>query len=129
MAVVFRSLRPFFMGALGVGVGCLAGFAACLGIFGQVHLMTLVFGASLVGISIDYALHYFCERMAEGESRGPREATERVFPGITLVLAPSVIGFVGILIAPFPGLREMAVLDRKGIVWGRVVPVRLEPGW
>src|SRR3546814_6026214 len=89
--------------------------------------MTLVFGASLVGISIDYALHYFCERMAEGESRGPREALERVFPGITLGLATSVIGFVGILIAPFPGLREMAVFSSVGLVGAWLCVILLYP--
>src|SRR3546814_13488716 len=52
LAVVFCSLSPFFMWALGVGGGCLAGFAACLGIFGKVPLLTLVFGARLVAISI-----------------------------------------------------------------------------
>jgi predicted exporter len=111
----FRSLRPFFMGAAAVAFGCLAGLAACLALFGQVHLMTLVFGASLVGISIDYAIHYFCEDAAAGGTGASREALHRVFPSITLGLVTSITGFACIFLAPFPGLREMAVFSGAGL--------------
>jgi len=114
--LVFRSIRPFLMGALAVVVGCLGGFVACLAVFGQVHLMTLVFGASLVGISVDYSLHYFCERMADGEQRTSHAVLRSVFPGITLGLVTSVVGFAGVLIAPFPGMREMAVFSSVGLI-------------
>src|SRR5690606_40377234 len=41
-----------------VVVGALSGAAACIALFGQVHVLTLVLGASLVGVSIDFPLHY-----------------------------------------------------------------------
>lgn len=112
---VFRSPRPLLLGGFAVAVGCLTGFAACLAFFGQVHLLTLVFGASLVGISVDYALHYFCERLADGGAAAD-VVLRRVFPGITLGLVTSVVGFAGILMAPFPGLREMAVFSSIGLI-------------
>jgi hypothetical protein len=36
---------------LSVGMGVAAGLSACVVLFGKVHLMTLVFGASLVGVA------------------------------------------------------------------------------
>ena len=109
--VVFRSLRPFFMSFLSIAIGCLGGFAVCLAIFGQVQMLTLVFGASLVGISVDYSLHYFCESFRTVEAWSPETALRHVFPGITLGLVTSVIGFAGLLVAAFPGMREMAVFS------------------
>ncbi len=125
--IVFRSLRPFFFAALTVIVGCIGGFAVCLAVFGQVHLMTLVFGASLVGISVDYALHYFCERLALDDTASSALVVRRVFSGITLGLVTSIVGFVGILVAPFPGLREMAVFSSVGLTCAWLCVVVLYP--
>ena len=120
---IFRSPRPFILTLLSIMLGCLGGFAACLAIFGQVHLLTLVFGSSLVGISVDYSLHYFCERFRFAEDWTPLSALHHIFPGITLGLVTSVIGFAGLFFAPFPGMQGMAVFSSVGlcIAYGSVV--------
>ncbi|WP_193370916.1 MMPL family transporter [Pelagibius marinus] len=119
---VFRSLRPFLMAGLAIASGCLAGFVSCFAIFGEVHLLTLVFGASLVGISVDYAFHYFCAAL-DKENSDAGSVLGEIFPGITLGLLTSIIGFSGILLGSFPGLREMAVFSSFGLVaaWLSVV--------
>ncbi|MCZ6773104.1 MAG: MMPL family transporter [Proteobacteria bacterium] len=121
--VIFRSPRPFFLTLVSIFLGCLGGFAACLAVFGQVHLLTLVFGSSLVGISVDYSLHYFCERFRFAEDWTPQSALRHIFPGITLGLVTSVIGFAGLFFAPFPGMQGMAVFSSVGlcIAYGSVV--------
>lgn len=52
----FRSLRPLFTEFIAVSVGSLFAFAVTHWIFGEIHLMTLVFGASLIGVCVDFAL-------------------------------------------------------------------------
>lgn len=112
---VFRSSLPLVASLLSIGVGALAGFASCLFIFGNVHLLTLVFGGSLVGISVDYVFHYFCERAGPDGNVSGNEALSRVWVGITLGLVTTLIGFVGMWIAPFPGLRQMATFSGVGL--------------
>jgi predicted exporter len=121
--VVFRSWRPLGLSLTVILVGCLGGFAACLLVFGQVHLLTLVLGSSLVGISVDYALHFFCDGFRLGAAWSPRAALGHIFAGITLGLITTIIGFAGLLFAPFPGLRQMAVFSSAGIAfaYGTVV--------
>jgi predicted exporter len=114
--VVFRSWRPLGLGLAMIGIGCLAGFAACLAVFGRIHLLTLVFGASLVGIAVDYALHYFCEGFRLRAAWSAEAALRHVRAGITLCLITTIIGFAGLLLAPFPGLRQMAVFSGAGLV-------------
>ncbi len=123
LIAIFRSPSPFILTLISIALGCLAGFAACLTVFGEVHLLTLVFGASLVGISVDYSLHYFCERFRFSEHWSPASALRHIFPGITLGLVTSVIGFVGLFFAPFPGMQGMAVFSSVGlcIAYGCVV--------
>ena len=43
---------------------------ACHYAFGEVHILTLTFGTSLIGVSVDYALHYFVNRHASGRRPG-----------------------------------------------------------
>src|SRR5690606_41639693 len=57
LLVLFRTPRVLLV-VLPVAVGALSGAAACIALFGQVHVLTLVLGASLVGVSIDFPLHY-----------------------------------------------------------------------
>ncbi|HAW62516.1 MAG TPA: hypothetical protein DCX26_09420, partial [Pseudomonas sp.] len=54
---LFRTPR-ILLAALPVLVGALSGAAACIALFGQMHVLTLVLGASLIGVSLDFPLHY-----------------------------------------------------------------------
>ncbi len=121
--VVFRSARPLALSLAVIGIGCLAGLAACLAVFGEVHLLTLVFGASLVGIADDYTAHYFCDAFRLRAAWTPEAALRHILPGITLGLVTTIVGFAGLLLAPFPGLRQMAVFSSAGLVfaYGTVV--------
>lgn len=112
---IFRSFGPLGLSLTSIAVGVAGGLASCLLLFGQVHLLTLVFGSSLVGISVDYSLHYFCERFRHAGNWRPDEALRHILPGITLGLATSVIGFAGLFFAPFHGLRELAVFSSVGL--------------
>lgn len=112
---IFRSLLPLSLTLLSIVIGIGGGLAVCLAIYGQVHLLTLVFGSSLVGISVDYSLHYFCGRYRYGPTWEPHGALRHIRAGITLGLITSVIGFGGLLIAPFAGMRELAVFSSAGL--------------
>lgn len=120
---IFRSPRPFVLALLSIALGCLGGFTACLAVFGEVHLLTLVLGSSLVGISVDYSLHYFCERFRFTSDWSTASALRHIFPGITLGLLTSVIGFAGLFFAPFPGMQGLAVFSSVGlcVAYGCVV--------
>lgn len=115
LVAIFWSWQPYLLSVLSILVGCLCGLAACLLVFNQVHLLTLVFGASLVGISVDYSLHFFCERFHLKTDWSPQAALRQIMPGITLGLITSVVGFAGLFLAPFPGMRELALFSSAGL--------------
>ena len=56
---IFRSVKPllYSVGAIILSVGI--AFIATLSVFHKMHVITLVFGTSLIGSCIDYSLHYF----------------------------------------------------------------------
>src|SRR5690606_34445704 len=55
----FSSLWPLILPFLSIAIGVSFAFAVIYTFFGSVHIITIVFGASLIGIVIDYSLHYF----------------------------------------------------------------------
>ncbi|OXY81034.1 hypothetical protein B6S08_15045 [Oceanimonas doudoroffii] len=110
--LVFRSLWPLGLALLPVLVGSLVAVAATLLLFGRIHMITVAFGAGLVGVAVDYAMHFICEARVL-----PRERiTARLFAGLLLGLLSSVIAYTGLALAPFPGLRQMAVFCALGLV-------------
>lgn len=113
--LAFRSLRPIVLVALSLAIGTAAALSVTALVFERVHLITLVFGASLVGVAEDYGIHYFVARQAEGGAP-PRRVMRALLPGMALALATSVVAYLALGIAPFPGLRQMALFSATGLV-------------
>lgn len=116
MLVAFRSLGPLLASAVPILAGCLAALTVSVIIFDKVHLFTLVFGSSLIGVSIDYSFHYLSERLSAGESWDPKHGLSKIFPGITLGLLTSVAAYLSMAIAPFSGLQQIAVFSTVGLI-------------
>lgn len=107
-----RSLRPLLLVLLTVAVGLLVALSLSLMVFGRIHLITLVFGASLIGVAQDYAIHVLCARASDGGA----DAAHRLRPALWLALASSALGYAALALAPFPGLRQMALFSVVGLL-------------
>jgi predicted exporter len=112
----FRSLRPLSLIVVSIAAGCVIALAFTLSIFGFVHLFTLVFGASLIGVSVDYSFHYIADDAFGGEDWTPQRGLNNIFMGITLGLATSILAYLALTVAPFPGLQQLAVFSSAGLI-------------
>lgn len=117
MWLTFRSLKPIALIALSIAIGCLGALSVSWLLFGRLHLLTLVFGASLVGIAQDYAIYFLCARLGTAAQTDSRELLRRLLPGLALMLLAAVIGYLGMALTPFPGLRQMAVFSVLGLLF------------
>lgn len=111
-----------------VVVGLLAGTVACVAVFGSIHVLTLVIGASLIGVAVDFPLHWL------GKSYGMPEwrawpALRRVLPGLTISLAASLVGYVALAFTPFPALTQTAVFSAAGLLGAYACTVCQLPAW
>jgi len=116
LIVIYRSVLPIGLSLLSIGCGLLSAFVVTIWVFGHIHLFSLVFGASLIGISIDYAFHYLTHRLAAGSAWEPTSGLKAIFSAITIGLITSLMGYAGLLAAPFPGLQQLAVFSTVGLV-------------
>jgi predicted exporter len=113
--IVFRALRPLWLTLLAIGIGILCAFTACFLIFGGIHVVVLLFGIGLNGIAIDYCLQYISARFGP-VAGAPDDRLRQVRPGITIGAATTLIGYVTLMLAPFPGLLQLALFSAVGLV-------------
>jgi len=113
---VFRRATAILFIVLPVLVGATTALATSLLVFGEVHLVTLVFGASLIGVSIDYTFHYCCANSDLAKSRNGLDAIRIIRLSLTVGLLTSVVGYLTLSIPDFPSLRQMAVFSAAGLV-------------
>ncbi|MCQ9069969.1 MMPL family transporter [Vibrio alginolyticus] len=127
LVLVFRSVIPLSLALLSITIGLLVALSVTTWIFGKVHLFSLVFGASLIGVSIDYAFHYLTERLAAGNEWDSEQGLKHIFIAITLGLITSLIGYLGMLVAPFPGLQQLALFSSIGLIAAYITVVAWYP--
>lgn len=114
--LMFRSPRLVVLSLAPLAAGIVAALAACLALFGEVHGITLAFGATLIGVCIDYSVHLFNHHMLDPPHAGPRASARRIWPGLLLGALTTVAGFAGLAWTSFPGLREVAVFATIGVL-------------
>ncbi len=119
---MFRAVRPLLLSLLVIGVGVGVALATSLWIFGELHVGALLFGISLIGVSVDYSLQY-CSEIFTQPIGTPHQRLQRVFAGITLGAATTIIGYLTLMLAPFPGLHQIAAFSAVGLLasWLTVV--------
>ncbi len=113
--LAFRSVRPRLLVMLSMAVGLLVATSVSLLCFGELHLVTLVFGASLLGVAENYGSNYFSAR----QGLAPHERwtmLQRQIPIVSLAMGTTVIGYALLALPPFPGLRQVAVFSGAGLV-------------
>jgi predicted exporter len=125
LLLAFRRWRVL-LAFVPVLVGMLFGAVACVALFGHMHVMTLVLGSSLIGVAVDYPLHY----LSKSWSLKPWHswpALRLTLPGLTLSLITSGIGYLALAWTPFPALTQIAVFSAAGLLGAYLSAVGLLP--
>lgn len=127
LIVVFRSPKPLFYSVLSILISITASFLLTLSIFKKLHIITLVFGTSLIGSSIDYSLHYFTHWAGNENLKSPLEIRNHVFPGLTMAIISTGLCFAILLFAPFTMLKQMSFFCLVGLISSYLTTISLFP--
>ncbi|WP_010253141.1 MMPL family transporter [Treponema primitia] len=100
---VFRSPLPVLASLAAIGFSILLALMTALLFFREIHVLTFVFGTTLIGICVDYSIHYLVQRNG-------------ILRGIAMSLVSSEICFIALLFAPFSILRQFAVFSAAGLL-------------
>ena len=117
LLLAFASPRALVIALLPVLTGVVAGTATVALVFGSVHGMTMGFGSTLIGETVDYAIYYLIQaRGAAVPGTGWQRWRDTNWPTVRLGLLTSVCGFAALLFSGFPGLAQLGVFSIAGLV-------------
>ncbi|MEN8161506.1 MAG: MMPL family transporter, partial [Myxococcota bacterium] len=132
VALVFltflRSLHYFGLAILPALAGILTAATATRLVLGQLDGLTVAFGASLIGVAIDYSIHVIDHhRLSPGTP--PRELVRRLRPSLALGALTTMASFAGLGLTSFPGFREIGFFAVTGVGAALLVTLTVLPGF
>ena len=124
---IFRSPRPLIYSVCSIGISIGIAVLATLSVFHKMHVITLVFGTSLIGSSIDYSLHFFAHWAGNKELKSGDEVRNHIMSGLVMAIISTGICFAILLFAPFTILRQMSLFCLTGLVSSFLTTVAVYP--
>ena len=100
----FRNLKLLFPIVISLGLGVLSGYLASSIVFPSIHVLTFVFSTTLIGICIDYSLHYFIEK-----------DLSKIMKSLTVSMITTVSAFGVLLFSGVELLKQIAVFTMTGL--------------
>ena len=122
----FGSLSPLIPIGLSIGLGIYAGYCMTALVFRNIHILTFVFSTTLIGVCVDYSLHYF---VALKEGKTGTEVIKDIFKSLTVSLITTVSAFLILLFADFTLLRQISIFTITGLVTVYGIVVLWYPLW
>lgn len=122
--LVFRRVTPLVAVLLTMTSAYLLALTVSLLVFGRIHIITLAFGSTLLGVAGDYVLHFLVGSQREGSGLAARHHLRYAMAiGALTGMAAYLLQFA----TPFPGLQQMAIFCSAGIFGAWMTVLALAP--
>jgi predicted exporter len=119
--------RAFAIVSIPPLAGILVATATGLAVLGNLDGLTMAFGASLMGIAIDYSNHLLIHHRLAIASEAPATTARRIRPSLTLGAATTIASFGGLAMTAFPAVREMSLFAAVGVGAALLATLKLLP--
>lgn len=103
----FSHIRPLLFSLSSILFGFLVSAGVTALLFEQIHVLTLVFGTSLIGLSIDYAFHFLC--------MGEPKHLSRLRGSSLIALASTTVAYAVLGTSAISVLNQVAVFAVVGL--------------
>jgi len=124
---VFRSLKALILPVVSIVAGVSFAFFFCHSLFGSIHILTIVFGASLIGVVVDYSLHYFYFCVHQQDASNINQDKSPLYRALLLSLLTSVIGYAALSVSGLTALKQVAIFSATGLIYAWLVVMALGP--
>jgi predicted exporter len=125
--VFFRAFRTLFLALVPAFTGVVVGMAGCIAAFGRLDGMTVAFGASLIGSTIDYPVHVLNLWSLAPPGTSAWAVARELRASLLLAALTTVAGFIGLALTQFQGFRELGVFATLGIAASLLATLWLLP--
>jgi len=112
----FRSLKIVLLISLPLGFAVLTGITCVILLDGFIHGISIAFGVTIIGIAVDYPVHYYSHVVFINSSANKRAIMQSIWPMFRLSLLTTLIGFSAITLSDFSGLHQLGVFAISGLL-------------
>src|SRR5262249_35756493 len=113
--VFFRSVLSLGIVMIPGVVGLLVAMALGLAVFGHLDGMTIGFGGSLIGVTIDYPTHVLILWSLSQRPESPWHVARRLTGSLVMAALTTMASFAGLAVTSFRGFRELGVFAVIGV--------------
>ncbi len=122
MILFFRSLRRTFVQGAVLVIGLCWSFGIAALVVGHLNLLSIVFGPLLLGITVDFGIHWY-SRLEEEQGQEPKSTMgnlactiKQASPGILYAALAAVVSVCPLIFTNFKGLEELGLIITLGIL-------------
>jgi len=131
LLLAYRSLRITLLAALPLITAMLVGSCTVGMLFDELHGITLAFGITLLGVTIDYPIHLFSHLKKDETAL---QGLMRIWPTLRMGVITTCIGYLVLATTDFRGLNQLGVFTIGGLLAGALctrwlLPKLMEKGW
>lgn len=101
----FRSFKLLLPIMLSLSLGMLCGYLLTSIFFDSIHILTFVFSSTLIGICVDYSLHYFAHD----------NDIKLIFKSLTMSMLTTVCAFLILMFSSIELLKQISVFTSGGL--------------
>jgi len=117
----FRSVKRALVQGLVLFMGLCWTFGVATLVVGHLNILSIVFGPLLLGIAVDFGIHWY-SRLEEEQGDRPRPSAgnwdctmQKATPGIFYAALTAVVSVFPLIFAGFKGLAELGLIITLGI--------------
>lgn len=121
--LVFRSAKPVNLAVMILTISVVYGLTAVVTLFNQLHLLTLVFAVTLIGIVIDYCFHAFVS-LGDSANSSSKGGIKSIRTALCLGFVTTAFGYAALIMSPLSLLSQVAVFMIFGL-FGALLTVLL----
>lgn len=102
----FKSFKILIPIGTSLLLGMLVGYMTTRAFFSTIHVLTFVFSTTLIGICVDYSLHYFAKK----------DDAEPLLKSLTIGMTTTVLAFGILLFSRIDLLKQIAIFTSAGLI-------------
>jgi len=113
LLAMFRSMFAVVLAMLPMLTGVVAAIGATQLVFGYVHGITIAFGATIIGVGVDYPIHVLSHKKRNEPARA---IWGRIGSTLALSALTTSIGYCAMVFSDFAGLSQLGLFSVFGVL-------------
>lgn len=121
---IFKSIKPYIISMISIAISAATSFFILSIFLDSIHIFAFVFGTSLIGISLDYSIHFITEWYNEKDKR---DVLKKILPSMSLSVITTLASYFALSLTSLSLLRQTALFSIFGLLSSFLTAITVYP--